>query len=393
MFTDSYVSDPTDIIKYCYESTVFNQNITSTILQDYISEATGKKKSDGTGFFGWIKKQLHRIAEIVRKWVTAIVNFFTKTLPSAVGGFVDKILVFLKLKKEKTKKISIPKDATSEQKENTKKAVNVVNKATTKEMAKQITGSAEKNNDMEEAKKQIEKVQSLPDIHEKLDEAMKKGYILVYGDSDDAIPTISTKCRKIASPINKTLKKISELCKVRTDVLDKQISDIQDMLNSKSLHNGFLQSTAADDMTSNQTIKDFIATQYAQSKGYYSENGEMYLRKDLSNLKLETMSVDEVKKELLTIRETKKSGDIIKKAAEDQSKKLLELCNQFEKSFSNENDQKKAQKYINVLSQLQNAVVKYVSDATKDYASYANFAINEYKAAIANKNNRNNDNE
>ena len=46
-----------------------------------------------------------------------------------------------------------------------------------------------------------------------------------------------------------------------------------------------------------------------------------------------------------------------------------------------------------MLSQLQNAVVKYVSDATKDYASYANFAINEYKAAIANKNNRNNDNE
>ena len=393
MITKSYEINPTDIIKYCYESTIFNQNITSTLLENYVLESTGKKKSDGVGFFGWIKKQLHRIAEIVRKWVTAIVNFFTKTLPSTIGGFVDKILIFFKLKKEKTKKIDMPKNATREEKDNVKKATDIANKATTKKMVIEITGNTEKTNDIEEAKKEIKKIPLVPDIREKLDEAMKKGYILVYGDSDDITPIISTKCRKIASPISKTLKKISELCKVRTDVLDKQISDIQDMLNSTSLHNGFLQSTAADDMASNQTIKDFIATQYAQSKGYYSGHGEMYLRKDLSNFKLETMSVDEVKKELLTIRETKKSGDIIKKAAEDQSKKLLDLCNQFEKSFSNENDQKKAQKYINVLSQLQNAVVKYVSDATKDYASYANFAINEYKAAIANKNNRNNDNE
>ena len=312
-------------------------------------------------------------------------------MPSAVNGFIDKILIFFKLKKKKTKKLDIPKDATPEQKENTKKAVDIANKATAKEMAKEVTGNTEKTDDIKEAKKEIEKMQLLPDIHEKLDEAMKKGYILVYGDNNEIV-SISTKCRKIASPISKTLKKISELCKVRTDVLDKQISDIQEMLNTERLHKGFLQSNAANDMMADQTIKSFIATEYAQSKGYYTQRGEMYLRKDLKTLKLETMSVDQIQKELSTMRETKKSGDIIRKSAEDQSKKLLELCDRFEKSFSDENDQKKAQKYINVISQIQNTVVKYVTDATKDYASYANFAINEYKAAIANTNNRNNDN-
>ena len=38
MLTESYITNPTDIIKYCYQSTIFNQNITSTFLENYIYE-------------------------------------------------------------------------------------------------------------------------------------------------------------------------------------------------------------------------------------------------------------------------------------------------------------------------------------------------------------------
>ena len=89
-----------------YEALIIEQQINYYILKEsyenlengnYLTEAEDSKlKKAGA----WIKQRWDQFVEKVKKALEAIVHFFTVTLPKWFKGIVDKILKFLKIKKE-----------------------------------------------------------------------------------------------------------------------------------------------------------------------------------------------------------------------------------------------------------------------------------------------------
>ena len=182
MFKDAIlIPNPVDVVNCCYEAQIQNQHLTQYILQDYLieeSKESNDDKKEDKGFFAWIKKQFQKVANTIRKWISAIGKFFTKTLPEAIGKFVDKVLRFLKIRK--TKNVKMPKNVTEEDKKNIKKATVMVNKEVQKEIAKAtLAPNANIESKEKEVKDAISKIEN-GEASNELMEAFKSKYIFHY---------------------------------------------------------------------------------------------------------------------------------------------------------------------------------------------------------------------
>ncbi len=386
MLTEIIIPNPTDTIKYCYESLIFNQHIASTILEDCILEVNDSESKEDAGFLAWIKKQFQKIAVTIRKWVTSIVNFFTKTLPNAIANFVDKILRFLKIRKTKT--IKMPENVTEKDKENIKKAASIVNKEVQKELAKAtIASNANIQSEEKKVNDAISKIEN-GEVSKELDQAFKARYILVFGNDDGILPTYKTKCKKLSGPLNKTLNAIAVFCDNGKKSLQDFTNKLQKELSDPIIMDNLNNTDAADQFR--DMMAKFLKKTYANNKAGMVNKGKMYSREQMDKIPRENINVEDVKKELANLRNNK-NASIICNATKAQADGLLKMIDVFLSYFKSDTEKNKAKKYTNVYVQYQNHVMKVITDATNDYTSYLNYAINEYKEAIAGTFNMNTD--
>lgn len=382
MLTESIIPNPTDIVKCCYEAQIQNQHLTQYILQDYLieesKESDDNKKEEDKGFFAWIKKQFQKVANTIRKWISAIGKFFTKTLPEAIGKFVDKVLRFLKIRK--TKNVKMPKNVTEEDKRNIKKATDMVNKEVQKEIAKAtLAPNANIESKEKEVKDAISKVEN-GEASNELMEAFKSRYILVFGDGDSVMPTYKTMCKKLSGPLDKSLSAIADFCNKGKQSMDFFIKKLSDELSDTTVMDNINNTDAAEQFRNE--IAPAFKMDYAHKKASLVKNGKMYSREQMDKIPREKIDVEQLKKELTTLRNNK-NASIIYNTAKAQSDGLLKLIDLFLNYFKTDLDKNQAKKYTNIYMQYQKHVMKIITDATDDYTSYLNYAINEYKEAIA----------
>lgn len=83
---------------YLYEAQIVNQQITYHILKEEYDSLRGNVTlNEGAG--EWIKDKLKKFVKFIRTILSKITTFITKTFPGWVKKIIDKILIFLKIKK------------------------------------------------------------------------------------------------------------------------------------------------------------------------------------------------------------------------------------------------------------------------------------------------------
>lgn len=360
--------DP-DIIKYSYESTISCQQIMHGILESStysLLEAESKKDSKLTKFKDWIVEKLKKIAETVRKWVTAIVTFLTKTLPSAVGKFINKILVFLKIKKA-SKKVNTSKLSVTD-KEKVKDAVKVVNATT----AKKIADNPEAVKELSMLEKvALDKINAISDIdtQKKLYDALKNKDFVTTADS------VTVECPNVIDKITITLNSISDLCEEAVNFLETQLERI--VKNADIIAKGTNPGKATDD----KDTKNRINTKYMQIKTYLINHNKMYaIKMHLNTVKPTKMDIKDIEKAVERFSNDK-NATTIAKVAKDISKAILKSLDDIKSKA--DNNQEAVSQSCQELSKVQAAIIQFITDATNDYTSYIKYAIDLYGSALS----------
>lgn len=413
-----YQSDikiPSEIIQYCYEMQIQTQNTSRLILEGAFDNASKEKSNK---IIVWIKNQLKNFAETIRKWISAICKFFTQTLPKAISAFIDKILRFLKIRKSKEKIITIPQDATHQEEEtikkvsyeiaiyNSRKMKDDIKKEKTQDVNfpllpdKNGEDSSDTNDkdDSQNVKNKSDIEKDINDIKDdkcrkEFDECMKKGYIpIISGEGQHW----GSKCKRIAKMVIQNLDCIVEICKVRTDKLDEFSNEIYHILIDPDIAGYFSRAddvvdpmnitTGSDaDIQNSKTLNSFIHTKFGQTWAYYVEDlKKAYSKKYLDNVQRELVDIEEIKQDLTQLKSIEKKGVQIYDNAKIQSKAILDLCDVLIKNIK-DNDVNKAKTFVGYIQQMQSAIMLYISDASKRYTGYVNYAIKEYTNALDSK--------
>lgn len=388
---------PTEIVQYCYEMQISNQNTTISILENYIIQESSNDSKPKKQVIQWIQKQFKHFGSIIRQWLSALGKFFTKTIPEAIGKFVNFVLRFLKIRKDKTKSVEVPEDATQEQKDHIEKTAEEVSQYNTEKIKDDVkpsspTDNKERkeslNNAKEVIKNDIDKIQD-EKCKQQFKECMDKGYIpILLGEKVQW----AVMCKRIAEIVKQNLDCIAEICKVRTDKLDDIEKELTSIISDKSTAEYFSKAIPVDpmnittgsqeDINSSQELNAFIHTKFSQTWGYYVNTlKKAYSKSYLDNMERELIDVEEVKKDLARFKSMEKTGKEIYSAANNQSNTILTLCNSMTKSV-NKNDVWKAQEFVGYMKTMQTALMNYISSATKSYTGYVNYVIKEYSSAL-----------
>lgn len=89
---------------YLYEANIINQQITYYVLkEEYDNLRNGViTEESSSGAATWIKDKLSKFVKFIKAALEKITTFITKTFPEWVKKVFDKVLIFLKIKKEPT---------------------------------------------------------------------------------------------------------------------------------------------------------------------------------------------------------------------------------------------------------------------------------------------------
>lgn len=408
------INIPIEIVQYSYEMQIQAQNTSYLILEGSITES---KEKNTNGVIAWIKKQLKKFAETIRRWISAICKFFTQTLPKAISNFIDKILRFFKLRKSKEKNISIPQSISSQEKEHIKKTAYEIVIYNSKKMKDDIKKEKSENIDFpllpDKGKDNAQKDNSddnfnsysksdiqkdINDIKDEkckndFDECMKKGYIpIITGEKQEW----GTKCKRIAKIVIQNLDCIADICKVRTNKLQDFSDELYNLINNKNIADYFsnadqvadpmnLSSGTQEEIENSKSLNAFIHTKFGQTWAYYVDDlKKAYSKKYLDNVERELVNINEVEKDLAQLKSIEKTGIQIYDASKTQSKLILDLCDKLVNSVR-DGDIDKAKTFVGYIQQMQSAIMIYISDASKRYTGYVNYAIKEYSNALNSK--------
>ena len=408
------INIPIEIVQYSYEMQIQAQNTSYLILEGSVTES---KEKNTNGVIVWIKKQLKKFAETIRRWISAICKFFTQTLPKAISDFIDKILRFFKLRKSKEKNISIPQSTSSQEKEHIKRTAYEIVIYNSKKMKDDIKkekpeninfpllpdkgkDNAQKDNSDDNfnsySKSDIQKdINNIKDEKCKndFDECMKKGYIpIITGEKQEW----GTKCKRIAKIVIQNLDCIAEICKVRTNKLQDFSDELYNLINNKNIADYFsnadqvadpmnISSGTQEEIENSKSLNAFIHTKFGQTWAYYVDDlKKAYSKKYLDNVERELININEVEEDLTQLKSIEKKGTQIYDASKTQSKLILDLCDKLVNSVR-DGDIDKAKTFVGYIQQMQSAIMIYISDASKRYTGYVNYAIKEYSNALNSK--------
>ena len=408
------INIPIEIVQYSYEMQIQAQNTSYLILEGSVTES---KEKNTNGVIVWIKKQLKKFAETIRRWISAICKFFTQTLPKAISDFIDKILRFFKLRKSKEKNISLPQSTSSQEKEHIKRTAYEIVIYNSKKMKDDIKkekpeninfpllpdkgkDNAQKDNSDDNfnsySKSDIQKdINNIKDEKCKndFDECMKKGYIpIITGEKQEW----GTKCKRIAKIVIQNLDCIAEICKVRTNKLQDFSDELYNLINNKNIADYFsnadqvadpmnISSGTQEEIENSKSLNAFIHTKFGQTWAYYVDDlKKAYSKKYLDNVERELININEVEEDLTQLKSIEKKGTQIYDASKTQSKLILDLCDKLVNSVR-DGDIDKAKTFVGYIQQMQSAIMIYISDASKRYTGYVNYAIKEYSNALNSK--------
>lgn len=370
---------PFEIVECCYQSTIYNQQISYNLLHESIISI---HESDDESFlsraFGWIKKQVSRIVETVRKWVAAIIHFLTVTIPGAIKKVISTIANFFKSLFGK-KKVNVDKNTPPEEKEKIKETAKEANNATAQKIAMK-NGPIRTDDPMVNSMVQIEE-NVKKKINEIENDEIRKN-MLAYYEQECAIVLsidgpVEFQIRDVQNELNQSLKQILHMCLARQKMLDKIIDELNDLCtNTKYRDDVFKKADDIGDINSlgNEAEIKMIDVQYKQTVGLERQKGNYFDINYMSNKGYKTITAEQIFKWANTLK-SDKTGIGIAKSAKEQSQKIIDLSSTFVSSYKNEENNEKVEKLLGMFSHIQNNMTTYLTDASKGYAELIKFGI------------------
>lgn len=371
---------PFEIIECCYQSTIYNQQISYNLLHESIITI---HESDDESFlsraFGWIKKQVTKIVETVRKWVAAIIHFLTVTIPNAIKKVITTIANFFKNLFGK-KKVDVPKDTPPEEKEKIKETAKEANNSTAQKIAMR-NGPIRTDDTMVNSMVQIEE-NIKKKINEIENDQIRKN-MLAYYEQECAIVLsidgpVEFQIRDVQDELNQSLKQILHMCLARQKMLDKIIDELNDLCtNKKYADDAFKKADDIGDINSlgSEAEIKMIDVTYAQTVTTDEGKGKYFGRKTyLINKGYKTTTAEQIFK-WANILKADKTGIGIAKSAKEQSQKIIDLSSIFVSSYKNEDNKEKVEKLLGMFSRIQNNMTTYLTAASQDYAEFIKFGI------------------
>lgn len=370
---------PFEIVEYCYQSTIYNQQISYNLLHESIISI---HESDDESFlsraFGWIKKKVARIVETVRKWVAAIIHFLTVTIPNAIKKVISTIANFFKSLFGK-KKVNVDKNTSPEEKEKIKEAAKEANNATAQKIAMR-NGPIRTDDPMVNSMVQIEE-NVKKKINEIENDEIRKN-MLAYYEQECAIVLsidgpVEFQIRDVQNELNQSLKQILHMCLARQKMLDKIISELNDLCtDTKYRDDVFKKADDIGDINSlgNEAEIKMIDVQYKQTVDLERQKGNYFDINYMSNKGYKTITAEQIFKWANTLK-SDKTGIGIAKSAKEQSQKIIDLSSTFVSSYKNEENNEKVEKLLGMFSHIQNNMTTYLTDASKGYAELIKFGI------------------
>ena len=381
---------PIEIVQSCYEMQINRQNTTISILENYVVQQESSNDSKPKQVIQWIQKQFKHFGSIIRQWLSSLGKFFTKTIPEAVGKFVNFATKYFNMSGKKKKSVDVPEDATQEQKDHIKKTAEEVAQYNTEKMKDDVKSSSDKErkNTKEIIDSHIDAIEN-EKCKQQFKECMTKGYIpILLGEKIQW----TVKCKRITKLVQQNLDCIAEICKVRTDKLNDIKKELTSIISDKGTAEYFSKAVPVDpmnittgsqeDINNSQELNAFIHTKFGQTWGYYVNTlHKVYPKSYLDSMERELVDIEEIKKDLAQFKSIEKAGKEIYNSANEQSDTILILCNSMVKSVS-EDDVWKAQTFVGYIKAMQSSLMDYISSASKSYTGYVNYIIKEYSSAL-----------
>lgn len=370
---------PFEIVECCYQSTIYNQQISYRLLQ----ESFTIYESPSTIFYNikeWLKAQVSRLNQILNKWSQAIINFFTKTIPSIIKPIADRIINVLNRLLGHKKKVDIPKDTPKDQKDKIKDAVNSSN-----DIIKESLFNKELIDAQEKLKDVSEKIYSIQDdnIRQEIINAIKeKNIIILNGQKEDEI--LAVQCKDIHGKLKISLSAILTACSGRQELLESLSTPIADIIENPLSKKGFENSKGVDSIFSTldnddkETMDLFIDTKYIQTIRYLRKHKEYYSIEDLNNQNTILIKIKDIEKYIKEL-ECDKNKDNILDSVNKQVKIIKDLSETLVSSCKNQSN---VQELLKMISTVQNAMTIYLTSASKDYGNFISYGISEFTNAL-----------
>lgn len=355
-----------NLLKYSYESVINYQKTVYDILE-YPNQSLLEARIGGkqlVQFKEWLFERFKKMAETIRNWLTTITTFLTKTMPVAIGKFVNRILVFLKLKKA-AKKVDVSKLPPEEktQVEDTVKKVNVtVAKKVAEEQVKTTQDIPELERICANAISTIKDVEAQKALYD----ALKNKNFVTTSESN------TVQCPDIRDKMVTTLNTISQLC-------IENVETMQDLLKTldKVEKADTIVGSDNDFIKDHPEIMDNIKVKYSQTKAARVKKKEMYgIKMHFNKIEPTEMKISDVEKALMTFSNDKNAA-IIAKSAKELSEAILKALDKIKGKADTINPEAVV-KMCNEISEIQSLLLTYVTDATNDYTKYIQYAINLY---------------
>lgn len=393
-----------DMMKEAYNMKIFNQHLTYKLISEsYIEEATkdDDKKSVFKKINQWVKETAINIANTLRKWISKIIEFLTKTVPNAIRSFFGKIISFIKRKK-KTKNINIPKEIFQNCKDTVEKIVNNINKVNNAKAANELLIDTKKDDDNEkvinatdlvvidkdeikEAEKKVQaQIEALPDLQlkeqkEVMKEALHDGELVTINNDDQKIKTV--RCIPLRDVIKRSLSAMIDESRKFLKIFDQlteQIGSVTPKL--------FVMVNPEDSYKECEKIYNeyFKNMEFGKFKTVLKQENMLVFRKDIKKMQPVEMSLDEIEK-AITEFSSDKTGDKLKADAESKINGLLKILRDIDKEYSTSSHAEAGKRYMQLLTDICTIFMNFYTDVAKEYATYTKFAINGYTAALAGK--------
>ena len=355
-----------NLLKYSYESLINYQKTVYGILE-YSNGSLLEAKIGGKQliqFKEWLFERFKKMAETIRNWISSITTFLTKTMPTAINKFVNKILVFLKLKKS-AKKVDVSK-LPPEDKTQVEDAVKKVNVTVAKKVAEEQVNTAQDIPELEKICANVISTIKNVEAQKALYDALKNKNFVTTSDNNNV------QCPDIRDKMATTLNTISELCMGNVDCLQYLLKTLDKVAKADII--------AASDIDFEKEAPDMMANikvKYSQSKLAMVKKKEMYgIKMHFKKIEPTEMKIADVEKALMTFSNDKNAA-IISKTAKEMSEAILKALDKIKNKADSINPEAIV-KMCNEISEIQSLLITYVTDATNDYTKYIQYAINLY---------------
>lgn len=371
---------PFEIIESCYQSTIYNQQISYRLLQEsmIINESNDSVFSN---IKEWVTTQVARLGEILKKWADSIINFFSKTIPNFFAPILKKIREIVKRLFKNKKKINTPKEASKEQKDIIKKTVEDSNN-----IVKETIFNRELIDAQEKIKDISNKIYSIEDenVRQEIINAIKeKSIIIIDGQKEDEV--LSVTCKDIYDKLKITLSTILEACENRQEMLKSlsvQLIDIMDNPISKKSFEKAKNIDFTGDLSEEdkKNLEAYMSINFIKTINYNLKRGKFYTMKKLERQPEISIKIKDIQKYLEDLN-TDKNKDGIINSVNRQVNLIKELSDKLVSTCKNQRNVESLLKYI---SSIQNVSVTYLTDASKYYGELISYGVETFINALKN---------